>query len=77
MVMMVVKNGDWRRRLMWVTSDDERGVHGCRWWLWWTSEVGSTGKTMEKNGRWISTPFKHPATIDTATIDSVQTSGDD
>ncbi|KAI7732007.1 hypothetical protein M8C21_029809 [Ambrosia artemisiifolia] len=24
----------------------------------------------EKNGRWISTPFKHPATIDTAMIDS-------
>lgn len=25
---------------------------------------------VEKNGRWISTPFKHPATIDTAMIDS-------
>ncbi|XP_022040032.1 uncharacterized protein LOC110942568 [Helianthus annuus] len=41
MVMMVVKNGDRRRRLMWVTSDDERVVHGCRWWLWWTSEMKS------------------------------------
>ncbi|KAK9063134.1 hypothetical protein SSX86_017004 [Deinandra increscens subsp. villosa] len=27
-------------------------------------------KQPEKNGRWISTPFKHPATIDTAMIDS-------
>ncbi|KAJ0765065.1 putative AAA+ ATPase domain, ATPase, AAA-type, core, AAA-type ATPase domain-containing protein [Helianthus annuus] len=27
-------------------------------------------KSPEKNGRWISTPFKHPATIDTAMIDS-------
>ncbi|KAF5771013.1 hypothetical protein HanRHA438_Chr14g0677191 [Helianthus annuus] len=55
--------------MMEVNSDDERVVHGCRWWLWWTSEVGSTGKTMEKNCRWRSTPFKHPATIDTAMSD--------